>query len=137
MTQNPLKCPFRQTLITRDFACELAKEVTHRDGPGIVCEQADAQRRCTAVLDAIKAAALPALEVVDDLTQMPASIMSKIQYGSLVALSEILNQSDQPVENINVLVQSAMEKYQTVENFDFDKIVPVIKDYRLRKRRNR
>ena len=130
-----LKCPFRHTLITRDFGCENGQEVTYREGPGIACADPDAHQRCTTLFDALKAAALPAFDVADDLTEMPASVISKIQYGGLVALSGLVQTQTDTISNINVLVISVMDKYKNVEQLDYDTIVPLMRDYRLRKRR--
>jgi hypothetical protein len=135
MDHKTFKCPFRHTLITRDYACEKAQEVTYRDGPGITCTDEAAFQRCTELFEALKAAALPAFEVSDDLTEMPASVISKIQYGGLSALSLQTQENDAAISNINALVVTAMEKYGDVEHLDFDSIVPVIRDYRMRRRR--
>ena len=133
--QTILKCPFRSTLITRDFGCEYAHEVTHRDGPGIICGQMQSHQRCATLFDTLKQAALPLLDTVDDLNQMPASVISKIQYGGLQGLAQLLGQEPETVANINSLVESAFAKYQNMDGIDISSIAEVIRNCRLRKRR--
>ena len=137
MTQNPasLKCPFRNTLITRDYGCEFASEVTHRDGPGIVCGNEAAHQRCQEIFNSLKLAALPVLEVIDDLTQMPASVISKIQYGGLQGLAAMIDQQTESIDNINGLLKAVLEHYQALDAIDFNRAAVAIQDYRLRKRR--
>lgn len=129
------KCPFRHPIITRDYACEFAQEVTFREGPGIACANPDSWQRCAALFKGLKSAALPAFDVPDDLTEMPASVISKIQYGGLAALASLLMVQEESINNINGLVDRAMETCNAVEQLDYDAIVPVIKNYRMRKRR--
>lgn len=129
------KCPFRHTLVTRDYGCEHAQEVTFREGPGIACTSPESWERCRTLFEALKAASLPAFEVADDLTEMPASVIGKIQYGGLAALAGLMPEAEKPLTNINALVEAVMDKYGAIEQLDYDAIVPIIKDYRMRKRR--
>ena len=129
------KCPFRHPIITRDYGCENAQEVTFREGPGIVCVNNDSWQRCTVLFEALKSAALPAFEVVDDLTEMPASVIRKIQYGGLSALASMLNTQQDSIDNINDVVGCAIDTYGAVDQLDYEVIVPIIKNYRMRKRR--
>jgi len=129
------KCPFRHPIITRDYGCELSHEVTFREGPGITCANSDSWQRCTALFEGLKSAALPAFEVADDLTQMPASVISKIQYGGLAALASLLQVQQDSINNINDLVSRAIETCGAVDQLDYGNIVPKILHYRMRKRR--
>ena len=79
-------CPFSATLVRDDFACRHASQVVCRGGVEIACASAADHQRCTALLQAFKAVALPAFEVSDDLTQMPHSVLVKIQFGGLLVL---------------------------------------------------
>lgn len=133
--QTMLKCPFRNTLITKDYACENAREVTHRDGPGIVCSQADSHQRCLEIFEALKNVGLTALDMPDDLTQMPASAISKIQYGGLQGLSDLINQKVDTVDNINALLSNVVATYGSIAAIDFSETSQTIQNYSLRKRR--
>ena len=135
-THLSLKCHFRQPLITRDFACEHALEITYRDGPGIACQQEDAHQRCGLLSAALKAEALPALDMPDDLTVMPASVIIKIQYGGLIALSQDMGKNEL-TNNINALVASVIETYKNFDDLNYELIIQAIKDHKSRKRRKK
>ena len=76
-------CPFSATLVKDDFGCHHASQIVRRGGAEIACASASDHQRCMALLQAFKAVALPAFEVSDDLTQMPHSVLVKIQFGGL------------------------------------------------------
>ncbi len=137
MTQHPqLKCRFRHSLITRTFACKLAHEIADRNGPGILCQQRESHEHCCLLFDTLKAVALPVLGVPDDLTVMPASVITKIQCGGLIALSQTIGKHE-PSENINALVESIFETYEDFNDLDFGPVVKTIMNYKLRKRRQK
>jgi len=132
----PLKCRFRHSLITRTFACELAHEIADRNGPGILCQQQKSHEHCCLLFDTLKAVALPVLGVPDDLAVMPASVITKIQCGGLIALSETIGKHE-PSTNINALVESVFETYEDFNDLDFGPVVKAIMNYKLRKRRKK
>ena len=132
----PLKCRFRNPLITRVFACEHAHEITDRNGPGIVCQLESAHQHCSLLFDTLKAVALPILGMPDDLTVMPASVITKIQCGGLVALSQTIGKHE-PSENISALVESVFETYEDLGDLDYGLIIQTIKNYKMRKRRQK
>jgi hypothetical protein len=134
--QTILKCPFRNPLVTKLFACEHALDIASRDGPGIACQSEDAHKRCGLLFGTLKAAALPTLGIPDDLAVMPASTITKIQCGGLEALSKDLEKYD-PTVNINALVASVYESSDNFNNLDFSLVIRTIKNYKLRKRRQK
>ena len=104
------KCPFSAPLITRQFGCAHAQEVIHRGGAEINCTDAAAHARCDLLFQRMKAAALPAFGVEDDLLSMPHSVLVKIQYGGLLGLQRLLRTASQVgerVDDIQALVAEA------------------------------
>ncbi|MCK7509928.1 MAG: hypothetical protein MZV70_41785 [Desulfobacterales bacterium] len=73
------RCAFGAPLITHQFGCRKAEEVTRRGGPDIARTDGAAAARCEALLARLKVAALPAFGVEDDLLSMPHSVLVKIQ----------------------------------------------------------
>ena len=72
----------------------------------------------------------------DDLAVMPASVITKIQCGGLIALSETIGKHE-PSKNINALVESVFETYEDFNELDFGPVVKSIMNYKLRKRRKK
>ena len=85
-----LKCPFSTPLVTHQFGCARAQEVVRRGGAETDCTNATARARCERVFEQLKAAALPAFGVEDDLLSMPHSVRVKIQCGGLLGVQRLL-----------------------------------------------
>jgi hypothetical protein len=108
------KCPFSAPLITRQFGCAHAQEVIHRGGAEINCTDAAAHARCDLLFQRLKAAALPAFGVEDDLLSMPHSVLVKIQYGGLLGVQRVLRAAAQVaerVEDVQALVAEALLRF--------------------------
>jgi hypothetical protein len=112
MTEH--KCPFSAPLVTRQFGCASSQEVIHRGGTEINCTDAVAHARCDRLFQRMKAAALPAFGVEDDLLSMPHSVLVKIQYGGLLGLQRLLRAASQVgerIDDIQTLVAEASLRF--------------------------
>jgi hypothetical protein len=92
----------------------MAVEVVRRGGAEYDCSDADAHRRCTTLFAGLKQAGLAAFEVADDLTQMPHSVLVKIQVGGLTGLRRVLDpaaDADAPIADVAALVTQAEGTY--------------------------
>jgi hypothetical protein len=108
------KCPFSAPLITRQFGCANSQEVIHRGGAEINCTDTAAHARCDLLFQRMKAEALPAFGVEDDLLSMPHSVQVKIQYGGLLGLQRLLRAEPQVaerVDDVNALVAEAALRF--------------------------
>jgi hypothetical protein len=106
------KCPFSAPLVTRQFGCASSQEVIHRGGTEINCTDAAAHARCDRLFQRMKAEALPAFGVEDDLLSMPHSVLVKIQYGGLLGLQRLLRAEPQVaerVEDVRALIAEAAQ----------------------------
>ena len=84
------KCAFSGALIGKQYGCQYALEVTRREGPSIACTSANLHEQCALLMVELKAAAIPHFGFEDDLTQMPHSVIMKIQSGGLAALRSFM-----------------------------------------------
>ena len=138
MTTAAQKCPFRATIMTRSFACQYAEEITRREGPDIACNSTSANNACVDFFSQLKVSALSELGYEDDLTTMPASVLQKIQYGGLLGLNNTVNDGGSDVvNNIYELIDAAMQQYGDIKNFPYAECIAAIKDYKMKRRRNR
>ncbi|MHB1141327.1 MAG: hypothetical protein ACYC1T_06175 [Sulfuricaulis sp.] len=130
------KCAFSNTLITGQFGCDKAEQVTRRGGPDIACTSEAAHQRCEKLFQQMKAAALPAFGVEDDLLSMPHSVLVKIQHGGLLGLQRLLDAAagSEGVKNIHVLVDQAVEKYSHLDAIPCPALVQDMTGYKLRRR---
>jgi hypothetical protein len=131
------KCAFSNTLITNQFGCEKAEQVTRRGGPGIACTSDAAHQRCEQLFQQMKAAALPVFGVEDDLLSMPHSVMVKIQHGGLLGLQRVLDSDaagSAEVKNVHALVDKAVGKYGNLDAIPCPALVQDMTAYKLRRR---
>lgn len=129
------KCAFSNTLITGQFGCEKAEPVTRRGGPDIACTSEAAHQRCEKLFQQMKAAALPAFGVEDDLLSMPHSVQVKIQHGGLLGLQRLLDGAGATdVKNVHALVDRAAGKYHNLDAVPCPALVPDMTSYKLRRR---
>ncbi len=136
---QPLKCPFRATLMTRSFACEHAEEITRREGPDIACNSSALNSICFDFCNELKGRALAKLGYEDDLTSLPASVLQKIQFGGLLGLQSQIdsNASSERVDNIAALIERASQCYESLDDYPFDVCVEAVEKYKLKRRRDR
>lgn len=131
------KCAFSGALMGKQYSCQNALEVTRREGPSIACTEENMQQKCTELLDHLKAAALPCFGYEDDLSQMPHSVMMKIQTGGLTGLQNHLQGTPGVlvVENVENLVVTAEQRYGDFNRIPYADFVQEIVDFKLRRRR--
>jgi hypothetical protein len=130
------KCPFSAPLVTHQFGCPRAQEVVRRGGAEIDCNEAAACARCTRLFERLKAAALPAFGVEDDLLSMPHSVRVKIQHGGLLGLQRRLTgTAGERVDDIDRLVAEVEARYG--ESIPVAEVVEDITAYKPRGRRGR
>lgn len=129
------KCAFSNTLITGQFGCDKAEQVTRRGGPDIACTSEAGHQRCEKLFQQMKAAALPAFGVEDDLLSMPHSVLVKIQFGGLLGLQRLVDGAGAAdVKNVHALVDRAAGKYRDLDAVPCPELVPDMTGYKLRRR---
>ena len=129
-------CAFNGTLVAQTFGCVHAEPVARRGGPDIACRSPTGHRRCAEVFDRLKAAALPAFGVEDDLLTMPHSVLMKIQHGGLLGLQRTLDGAPaNRVENVDGLVERVLGRYQTPDAIPGADVVADITGFQLKRRR--
>jgi hypothetical protein len=85
----------------------------------------------------MKQAALPAFGVEDDLLSMPHSVLVKVQFGGLLGLQKLMNESTAAtikVDDIDNLVATAVEKYGSPDAIPCLAMVDDMRSYQLRRR---
>jgi len=135
---NSYKCAFSTTQITGQFACVHGQQVTRRGGPDVACTSEEAHQQCARLFHQMKEVALPAFGVEDDLLTMPHSVLVKIQYGGLLGLQRLLDggaAASADVENINGLIDRALEQYGSLDAIPCTAFVEDMTSYKLKRRR--
>ncbi len=134
---NP-KCVFAQALLNERFDCPHADAVVRRGGQEYDCTSPTAHGDCRTLFTHLKAVALPAFGVEDDLLTMPHSVPVKIQLGGLSALAELLDKETgigKPV--IPQLIGSAERQFGTLDQLPYTSFADSMVNYRLGRRRGK
>ena len=135
------KCSFNITLIKEDFACEKAQMVTRRAGPDTACASELGSKRCQQLYDELKKVGLPAFDAKDDLLKTPASVFSKIQFGGLLGLVNIISRKTsngikiERVDNIYQLLEQAVSCYESVGNIPYPELVDTMTGFKIKRKR--
>lgn len=131
------KCAFSSPLVAASFSCVQAQPIVRRGGADVACGDEVCHNRCEALFQRLKAVALPAFQVADDLLSMPHSVVQKIQYGGLLGLQADLNQEGDTVTNIDALVTQLLTQYGAIDVIPVEKALDSILAYKLRTNRGR
>jgi len=132
-----LICPFSAPLVRNDFGCSHAKEIVRRGGAEIACQQDEAHAVCAGLHGRMKASALAAMDLEDDLLTLPHNVLVKIQYGGVLGLHALTAGSPPPdgrVDDIAALVSSAVESFQQLDDIPLDIINQTIIAFKTRRR---
>lgn len=131
------KCPFASALVTELAACRHAEQVVRRGGSEYDCRSAPDHSVCQDLCDRLKAAALPAFGVDDDLTTMPHSVLVKVQRGGLQGLARLTGQEQEKVEDIADVRDRALRQYGGPEGLPVTELVETISAFRAERRGRR
>ena len=137
---SDLTCPFSAPLVAEDFACRHAESVIRRGGTEIACQAEVSRARCIELHQAMKAVALADQGYEDDLTQVPHSLLVRIQYGGLLGLQRLTGQDSDAattVADIDSLVEAARVHFGSVSDIPCTELCADMTGYRLPGRRNR
>jgi len=131
------KCPFASALITGLAACRHAEQVVRRGGSEYDCRSPADQGVCQALFDRLKAAALPAFGVEDDLESMPHSVLVKVQCGGLKGLARLAAQEADRIEDIASLRDGSLGGVGGLEGLPVADLVTDITAFRTERRGRR
>jgi hypothetical protein len=84
----------------------------------------------------MKAVALPAFGVEDDLLSMPHSVLQKIQFGGLAGLLGLVEQGSPgaSLDNIGKLTELAESQAGGIDAIAYEHLVESMTSFRLRRR---
>jgi hypothetical protein len=137
-----MKCPFFAPLTKGSASCGRAHEVVRRGGSEFDCLSETDHRRCEQVFAGLKAQGLEAFAVEDDLTQMPHSVLVKIQSGGLLGLQRLRGEPIEPGEQSRIadvgdLVTRAVERFNGAERIPYGDLTADMTEFQLERRAGR
>ncbi len=133
---SDLICPFGNPLIKHDMACSQAQEIIRRGGAEIACQNEQSHALCCGLHTSIKASALKAMDLPDDLSLLPHNVLVKIQSGGLLGLQAVCMDpvTNTSINDVSVLVASAISKFNEIDNLPFDELNEAIMKFKSQRR---
>ncbi len=132
-----LKCPFASPITSGRACCAHAHEVVRRGGSEYDCQEPSAHRRCTDLHVRLKAVALSAFQVEDDLTAMPHSVLVKTQGGGLAGLQRLMDGDSASIDDVSLLVEQAVARFGGLDALPVEELAVDMTGYKLERRTRR
>ena len=137
---NDRRCVFEKTINSRRSTCKQAHRFQLADREGIACRSATANALCKELLDHMRSKARFSLHLTSADSPLPHAREIKVQTGGLLGLQGLLHPEKSTadnVENIIGLADTALARFERLENLPYDIIVQAIVKFEGRKKRPR
>lgn len=132
---NPQRCVFEKSINSRICNCKQSQRFNLADREGVACTSKASLNRCALLLAHLHNNARFVLQRLE-FNELGHAQEIKIQNGGLLGLQKELN-NEEKVENIDAVIVNAENKFNSIEEFPYSKIMQVISAYRFRPKRNR
>lgn len=131
---NPLQCPFEKTLNSRRCICSKMERIHLADRECVGCIEKQAWQNCRDFLELLRKNATFALKLTEIEGPLPHGKEIKVQNGSIIGLHKLLNpEEDKP--DIYLLLNEALNEYNTFENLPLDLLMQSIVNFKARETR--
>lgn len=136
---NDAPCAFAKAVLRRCCGCSRAQRVYIAEREAVACKSPRGLQRCTQVLDRLRHNSLFALRLTHIEGSLPHAKEMKVQCGGLLGLQSALSPGHTvaaTVEDINGLIQKAIEHYESLDRLPYREIVKHVTTYQVRHGRN-
>ena len=137
---NQLRCIFEKSINSRRCQCSLAHRFCLADREGVSCSVDLAQTRCQTLLNSLRHNASFTMRLTRVEGALPHARELKVQVGGLLGLQHLIQPGTSTeqqllIQDIHRLINSAIEKYTTMDNFPYDEVVKEINKFEGRAKR--
>lgn len=137
---NERRCVFEKTINSRRANCSKSVRFHLADREGISCKSAAGNALCTLLLQLMRSNARFALHVTSTPGPLPHAKEIRVQTGGLLGLQGLMQPGEckqDCITDIITTVDSALQRYDRLENLPFDIIIQDILRYEGRRKRTR
>ena len=126
------RCPFERVILSTEFSCTESHKYFYAQKEGIACTTPPARINCQLLVDHLKQNCKFALRQATTTggSKLTHGQEMKIKSGGLHGLQSVLNHE----ADIHSLLTSAIEQYDTLDALPWDKILPSVQAYNVRKK---
>jgi hypothetical protein len=133
---NERYCPFEKSILTNQCRCSRAERFCIAEREGVHCQADDAQARCVALLELLRAQARFALRTTDGQSALPHAKAMRVQVGGLRGVQAALEPDAEvpdAIDDIDAIVEAAVARYGSLDALPYHTIVQQITAYRGRR----
>ena len=124
------RCPFERVILSIEFSCTESQKYFYAQKEGISCTNPPARMNCSLLIEHLKKNSKFVLRDVFSRTdKLTHGQEMKIKNGGLHGLQAVTRSEN----DIHALLTSAIEQFGALEKLPWDKIVPSVQAYKIRK----
>jgi len=132
---NDAPCVFAKAILRRCCRCSRSQKLFIAEREAVACKSPGARQRCAEVLGQLHGKAMFALHLPHAEAVLPHGKELKVQCGGMLGLLHALlpgQQESEIVEDINGLLENALEDYGSVEALPYGEVVKGITSFQPR-----
>jgi len=131
-------CPFRKTILGGTCACSLALKTHLPTGCSVSCSDDEAWDQCDDLLNEMVVAAKFVLQFIEDTDSLTHGKFMKVQHGGLLGLAKLMNgEATTTVDDIHALVNNARQRYTSLQDIPYHRLLDDIANWQLKRRRRK
>ena len=133
---NQLKCVFEKAMCSLKCNCAQGSMFRLADRHGYGCHSPLEQKRCNEFLDHLRSQTRFVFKLNDIDGPLPHNKEIKVQNGGLYGLQKlVMNGSPETVENVSAVIDSAIEKFGSIEQIPYNQVMQSVMSYQTRPKR--
>lgn len=132
---NEAPCVFAKAILRRCCRCSRSQKLFIAEREAVACKSPGARQRCLEVKEQLHEKAIFALRLPHPETVLPHGKELKVQCGGMLGLQQALREEEQlaeVVDDINGLLESAIEDFGSVEALPYSEVVRGISTFKPR-----
>lgn len=123
-------CPFERVILSTEFSCTESHKYFYAEKEGISCKSQPARLNCKLLIEFIKHNSKFALrQPIPTGGELTHGQEMRIKCGGLQGLQEVIGKNT----DIHGLLSAAIEQFENLDSLPWDRIMPSVQAYRLRK----
>jgi hypothetical protein len=128
-------CAFEKAVQTDRCHCSHAQRFLISEREGMACLSHPAHQRCLQLFDLLQEKSCFIFQRrVNDQSPLPMGQRLRFSLGGLLALHKLLNQTEEPLPDVNALLDQANSQYGQLTDWPFESLIQSISHFKARKK---
>ncbi len=129
---NDRPCHYEKAILAAQCTCQNAERFYLAERVGVLCRSDSGHHRCKAFLLQLRNHLRFTLKLTGDSSVLPHAKAMRLQAGGMLGLQTALQPERPaviPVENIDSVLQQAMDTFTTFDQFPYQEIIKQVASY--------